>query len=119
AGVSTSRCSARGSAGRSLVSHCGIPRANGSGPDRIEPHASMSGRADLALRRVKVTERIWNQVAVPCNALLSCSGDPLTASLPVITSVFRYWPGEVGQNWTWATQLCPGIRVVQVLDGTL
>jgi hypothetical protein len=27
--------------------------------------------------------------------------------------------GEVGQNWTSATQPCPGVSVVQVLDGTL
>ena len=40
-------------------------------------------------------------------------------SVPVMTSVFTYWPFEFGQNCTLATQLCPGISVVQVLDGTL
>jgi hypothetical protein len=52
--------------------------------------------------------------------MLACTGDPVTAARPVTSSVSRSWPGELGQNWTCALQLCPGINVVvQVFDGTL
>ncbi len=51
--------------------------------------------------------------------MLACSVEPVIAFWPVTNRVSRYWFGDVGQNWTFATQLCPGDSVEQELDGML